>query len=446
MKRKKEDRIIRELFRQKLDNIEIIPGPSVRKQLMQNVARKEFLRFNPGRFNVYYLGGILVAGLIAALIAISGDNDPAESVLLIPSSEFNDTTSLASTLKDHTFYHRSSNQNKTPDRIIDSDKEGVLISDRESSDNKITGYDLHSGNIIKRPELADNLTQKRILSESLVDKNNLQYPSKSENEIIDASIKSGCVPLKVRFSCKNGSWDSYHWSFGDGGSSVEKEPDWIFDFEGEYKVVLNVTRQDGTKRSSSIQIKVNPKPLARFEIMPENPLLPDDDIRFNNYSTDAIKYLWEFGDGNKSEMFEPKHKYRVPGNYNVRLVVTSAFGCSDSLVVYNALTPSGYYVNFPNAFIPNPGGPTGGYYSSSSDESANIFHPYLFGISEYHLRIFSKRGLLIFESRDINIGWDGYYNGQLCEQGVYIWKVRGKYINGETFTKMGDLTLLRSIQ
>ena len=28
--------------------------------------------------------------------------------------------------------------------------------------------------------------------------------------------------------------------------------------------------------------------------------------------------------------------------------------------------------------------------------------------------------------------------------GVYIWKVRGNFINGEPFTKMGDVTLLKN--
>jgi phosphoketolase len=44
----------------------------------------------------------------------------------------------------------------------------------------------------------------------------------------------------------------------------------------------------------------------------------------------------------------------------------------------------------------------------------------------------------------VNFGWDGYLKGQLCEQGVYIWKVRGTYKNGEPFVKMGDVTLLKN--
>jgi hypothetical protein len=63
-------------------------------------------------------------------------------------------------------------------------------------------------------------------------------------------------------------------------------------------------------------------------------------------------------------------------------------------------------------------------------------------VTEYQLKIFSKLGIPIYESNDINLGWDGYNKDQLCDAGVYIWKVRGNFRNGESFTKMGDLTLL----
>ena len=79
-----------------------------------------------------------------------------------------------------------------------------------------------------------------------------------------------------------------------------------------------------------------------------------------------------------------------------------------------------------------------------SDEAAQVFHPSVSGVTEYHLKIFSKLGIPIFESNDLNLGWDGYNKGQLCEPGVYIWKVRGKYSNGEPFTKMGDVILLKN--
>ena len=189
---------------------------------------------------------------------------------------------------------------------------------------------------------------------------------------------------------------------------------------------------------------MHPKPQAHFEIASQKSVNPNDEIRFLNYSTNAVHFKWDFGDGSTSEEFEPGHIYAKYGNWNVRLEVLSDWGCSDSATFYNALSGLMYFISFPNAFIPNTQGPSGGYYSSKSDEAALVFHPSSSGVSEYQLKIFSKLGIQIFESNDINLGWDGYNNGQLCEPGVYIWKVRGKFRNGEPILKMGDVTLLKN--
>jgi len=50
-------------------------------------------------------------------------------------------------------------------------------------------------------------------------------------------------------------------------------------------------------------------------------------------------------------------------------------------------------------------------------------------------------GELIFVSNNVNIGWDGYYKGKLCEQDVYIWKAYVKLNNGKVFRRTGDVTL-----
>ena len=167
--------------------------------------------------------------------------------------------------------------------------------------------------------------------------------------------------------------------------------------------------------STATVVTVHPRPQAHFEISPEKAVLPNDEIRFLNYSTNAVQFRWDFGDGTTSEFFEPSHTYAKFSNYDVRLVVFSDWGCSDSLTVLNAFSGSEYFIDFPNAFIPNTQGPSGGYYSSKSDEAAQVFHPSYSGVSDYQLKIFSKLGILIFESSDINLGWDGYNKGQLCE-------------------------------
>ncbi len=72
-----------------------------------------------------------------------------------------------------------------------------------------------------------------------------------------------------------------------------------------------------------------------------------------------------------------------------------------------------------------------------------MFHPFHYGVVEYKLMIFTRWGEQIFTSRDVNIGWDGYVNGQLCDQGVYIWRCIGKFTNGKSFDKRGNVTLLK---
>jgi gliding motility-associated-like protein len=87
---------------------------------------------------------------------------------------------------------------------------------------------------------------------------------------------------------------------------------------------------------------------------------------------------------------------------------------------------------FPNVFSP---------FSQLMDNK--IFLPGIIdNVSDYHLMIYSRWGELVFESTNVDIGWDGYYNGKPAKQDVYMWKVVGKYSNGKNFMKTGDVTLL----
>jgi gliding motility-associated-like protein len=63
-------------------------------------------------------------------------------------------------------------------------------------------------------------------------------------------------------------------------------------------------------------------------------------------------------------------------------------------------------------------------------------------VEEYHLMVFNRWGELIFESFDKDLGWDGYVDGKMAKQDVYVWKVEGKYSGGQTFVQTGDVTLM----
>jgi hypothetical protein len=123
-------------------------------------------------------------------------------------------------------------------------------------------------------------------------------------------------------------------------------------------------------------------------------------------------------------------------------VAYSENGCADSLTINDVFTDRGSFIRFPNAFMPNTSGPSGGYYNQRTDMDNQVFHPVTSGIDAYNLKIYSKAGMLVFESSDTEIGWDGYYKGQICSPGVYVWKVRGTYRNGQQIVMAGDVILL----
>ncbi len=171
----------------------------------------------------------------------------------------------------------------------------------------------------------------------------------------------------------------------------------------------------------------------------------DEKVRCFNLTQYGDTYLWDFGDGDTSKLREPFHKYMEEGVYDITLWAYSVNGCSDKFVLSPGVTvePAGE-IRFSTVFTPNKEGPievdklpTGG-----TEIDQFFFPPIREKVLNYKLQIFNRLGVLIFESRNINKAWNGYYKGQLCPQGVYVWYVEGKYANGEPFKKVGDVTLL----
>ena len=65
------------------------------------------------------------------------------------------------------------------------------------------------------------------------------------------------------------------------------------------------------------------KPVADFAFLSdeEKPVAPAE-VRFENQSSNAESYEWDFGDGQKSTEASPVHKYEDSGNYLVKLKAT----------------------------------------------------------------------------------------------------------------------------
>lgn len=191
--------------------------------------------------------------------------------------------------------------------------------------------------------------------------------------------------------------------------------------------------------SDQLVLTIHPAPVAAFTVNQTTVYLPNAPVVILNQSTGAQAYEWDFGDGSSTSLANPQYEYQQVGTYTITLVASNNFGCDDTASIEILATSD---IVFPNAFTPNPESGNGGQYDPGSLDN-NIFFPYTAGVDKYLLQIFNRWGELIFESNDLNIGWDGYYRGELCQQDTYVWKAKVTFHDGRTFIKVGDVTLLR---
>jgi len=253
----------------------------------------------------------------------------------------------------------------------------------------------------------------------------------------------GCTPLTVHFRNLSVHGESYLWDFGDKTFSDVKNPEHIYYVPGNYIVMLTVTNYSGGSTYKGL-IQVYQNPAAIFDAYPTDVINNTQVVVFTNHSLYGVTWLWEFGDGITSAEETPWHKYGAEGIYDVKLTAISKDGCIDSsryISPINVEYKEGE-IKFPNAFRWNQSGPTGGYWKEF-ELSDEIFRPFFTNVIEYHLMIFNRWGVLIYESNDLYKGWDGYFgSGNLAVQGVYVWKAIGRYADGEYFNKIGDVTFL----
>jgi len=254
-------------------------------------------------------------------------------------------------------------------------------------------------------------------------------------------IDTACAPLVVSLTNNSVYGDSYFWEFDDGTTSTDFEPSHTYNEAGLYQIKLTVTGEGGEAYAFHT-MEVFVLPYLDFFVEPDLVMLPDEIVKSFNLSQYGTLYQWDFGDGSTYYAKDTSHLYTLPGVYDVRLNAWTEHGCTATMVIPEAVTVIAEgSIDFPNAFKPNPSGPTGGWYNPKENLN-EIFYPVQEGVVEYELTIYSRWGERLFHTDDINQGWDGYYNGELCPQAVYIYKATVTYGNGNRYDIAGDITLL----
>lgn len=115
----------------------------------------------------------------------------------------------------------------------------------------------------------------------------------------------------------------------------------------------------------------------------------------------------------------PQITASLAGNYKVK--VSSTDGCSktDDINLIDSCPP---VVWLPNAFTPNDADPN------------NIYKPYIEGFKSLRMFIYNRWGQKMYETTDLNGGWDGFYLGDTAVEGIYICLL--ELVGNDTYRKI----------
>jgi len=144
----------------------------------------------------------------------------------------------------------------------------------------------------------------------------------------------------------------------------------------------------------------------------------------------GYEYSWEpASDFSNPNVTDPIVSPTVNTTYS--LLVTDADGCRFSYPIAVQYSQSDA-IAIPNAFSPNGDG---------YNDFYKILYSCNFVLESF--RIYNRWGQLIFETTDINEGWDGTFYETKCGLGVYAYVVVGHTYQNERVIQNGNVTLLR---
>ncbi len=230
-----------------------------------------------------------------------------------------------------------------------------------------------------------------------------------------------CYPEPVVFkntsSISSGTIDQFIWDLSDGAQYLNQYPSHKFSSSGSYNVRLQTVSNYGCRDTlfinSAAVVREKPKAFFTFDVLPA---LQQDQTRLqmnNQSSSSSTRFNWDFGNASSSTDRDPIAYYQDTGRWGITLVAFSSEGCSDTFTVNTGRIVPDFVYYLPSAFSPN------------GDIHNPLYKGYgtLFAF-KFKMEIFNRWGEKLWETEDINQGWDGYYEGELCMEGAYLCRVQ----------------------
>jgi gliding motility-associated-like protein len=216
---------------------------------------------------------------------------------------------------------------------------------------------------------------------------------------------------------------SFFWAYADGLKDIKSLNPVVTPTTTQVYVVYG---RDTNQCYDTQMVKVTVRPRAIVDLPSSVKIYPGESYQMMP-AGNAVKYQWFPPVGlNDENIANPIAKPEVNTRYFVQGITEAGCVASDTIDV---LVSPDSYVEVPNAFVPG---------------NKSLLKPVHLGDATLkNFSIFNRWGQKVYESSNINDGWDGRYNGEAQPMGVYIYTIEAVTPAGRKFTKQGNVTLIR---
>ncbi|MDO8998346.1 MAG: gliding motility-associated C-terminal domain-containing protein [Bacteroidota bacterium] len=267
---------------------------------------------------------------------------------------------------------------------------------------------------------------------------NIQFTTATTNDTICART---CVTFLNLTDTMAGGPQTYTWTFPGGAPATSSltNPTICYNLPGIFNVILTVANPYDipvgsiltTYRNKYIKVVDIPN----VTIVPPGQYKSDTIVRFGKCVTltasGAASYIWS--PNYKLSNSLTAHNVTVCPLTTTQYILTgyNSKNCFSSDTINVIVVEDCGEMFVPNAFSPN------------GDGANDILYVRGECLESLTFMVFNRWGQKVFETTDKNIGWDGTFNGDMMNTGVFVFRLEGKDYEGKGYSMKGNVTLIR---